>query len=1020
MNILYARAWYSKALALLNLKNQIGSEKNFEKALETFDYVLKVNPDDSLAWLYRGNTLRYLDRPEEAVGSFERALIIDPDNVPALYSKGLALGYLNMPERALEAFKGVLVRNSKHEGALYYSGLAFNQLLKSEEALEAFTKAAELNPDNLRAWYYRGSLLSSLGKYEEALETYQKTLTIEPSHAQAWEGKAEAYLNLGRKKEALKACEKSLELDPSLASTWETQGKILRAMGKKEEALGAFEKSLIIEPANAENSIEKGRLLGDLGKFKEALEAFDSALLLNNSLNEAKTGKGKALLSLGAYQQVLDIFMKMLEEDPEHIESWKEIGNCFLALGKYKEALIAYEKVTSSGHENSSIMSGIGEVHYKLGNYTKALEMFEKAIRLDPESVFAWNEKGNTLFKLERYDKALEAYETLLSLDYEGLPARYNRGVVLSKLKNRKKGFNDSLENQLQSVFKKYLELSGKVPEERITGGDWKYMGFAFAELGQYNEALKAFENASLSDPEDLFSRVYRGIALICLREHEKALESFYEVEEAFYTSWGTIKSENGNEVREQYGALNNTKKKLILELLWNSRGFALDSLGRYEEAQKAFEFARKFSENEKIKVACCGKGLVFAHMGNWEKTLRVFDKIVVMDPEDSLSSVIKAFALIRLKRFESASSILERLIEEDIDSDLPACLLGLACSRLGNFERALWAYKKAIEIKPKNSNARNGLAELYFKLGNSKGALKELEASIVDVPENSFSRNLKGRVELEEQACEDALESFRRALELDPKDRRLLLWDAYARYMYAEASFEEDSTRFKYMVIAAAGKLEKAVLNLDAGDNKLKAYAFYFMGLFYCRARHFRKAADRLEECMKLKTPDEVIKPASLLLRSIRSGPLKPSWWRWWLHTETNGLAKKAFFSFIFLLIFVLLLSHPAASSLPIISWVASLKTQLLSAYGIEYISWAVYGREYLVLILFLFTILLIPALRFSREGKEELELEILTPPAPDFDIPASILDEFSESLEKNLLTPEPMDERIEKLVNF
>ncbi len=34
MQSLYARAWYSKALALLNLKNPIGSEKNFEKALE--------------------------------------------------------------------------------------------------------------------------------------------------------------------------------------------------------------------------------------------------------------------------------------------------------------------------------------------------------------------------------------------------------------------------------------------------------------------------------------------------------------------------------------------------------------------------------------------------------------------------------------------------------------------------------------------------------------------------------------------------------------------------------------------------------------------------------------------------------------------------------------------------------------------------------------------------------------------------------------------------------------------------
>jgi hypothetical protein len=50
---------------------------------------------------------------------------------------------------------------------------------------------------------------------------------------------------------------------------------------------------------------------------------------------------------------------------------------------------------------------------------------------------------------------------------------------------------------------------------------------------------------------------------------------------------------------------------------------------------------------------------------------------------------------------------------------------------------------------------------------------------------------------------------------------------------MYAEASFEEGSTRFRYKILATAGKLEKAFLSLDAGDHELKAYALYFMGFF-------------------------------------------------------------------------------------------------------------------------------------------------------------------------------------------
>ncbi|MDY0130863.1 MAG: tetratricopeptide repeat protein, partial [Methanosarcina vacuolata] len=325
-------------------------------------------------------------------------------------------------------------------------------------------------------------------------------------------------------------------------------------------------------------------------------------------------------------------------------------------------------------------------------------------------------------------------------------------------------------------------------------------------------------------------------------------------------------------------------------------------------------------------------------------------------------------------------------------------------------------AYRKAIDINPKNFHARNGLAELYFRLGNSRGAFKELEDSIAEAPENAFSRNLKGRVELEEQACEEALESFRRALALDTEDLKLLLWDVYARYMYAEASFEENSAHFRSMLLAAAGKLEKAAIRQRSEDNELKAYALYFLGLFYCRAHYFRKAAYRLDECLRLDPPDEVKKSAHLLLKNLRTGPLKPAWWKWWLDAKTNYLLKKLSFGLIFLFIFGLLLSHPAALSLPIISWPAAYINHLFSLTG--NISWPVYGREYMVFILFLVLILLLPGFRQGRPSEEELEP--LTPPYPDLDIPESILEEFSEKLERSLFFPEPMEESVRKLGDF
>jgi tetratricopeptide (TPR) repeat protein len=1020
MQSLYARAWYSKALALLNLKNPIGSEKNFEKALEAFDSLLEINPQDTVAWQYRGNTLRYLDRPEEALEAFERALAFDPDNVLARYFKGLTLGYLNLPEQALEAFGGVLARDAEHAGALYYSGLALNQLGRHIEAVSALSGALKTNPENPGAWYYRGVSLYILGKNTEALESFEEALTLEPSHAGAWEGRAKAYLSLGRRREALRACEKALELEPASAGAWETQGKILEGIGKREEALGAFEKSLILEPMNVKNRIEKGRLLGSLGRYGEALQAFESVLQMDNSYREAEIDRGKALLALGNYQQALDSFSKTLKENPENSEGWGGIGSCFLALGKYYEAMQAYEKALSFGPENSCTLSGIGEVYYELGDYSRALEAFEQALRLDIENAFAWNGKGNALCKLGKYREALEAYENLLTLDYESLPARYNRGVALSRLKTRQKDAEEPLENQLQMAFKKYLELSGKLPEDKIEADGWKYRGLAFAELGEYKESIKAFGRAANYSSEDISPLIYRGIALICLEKYEEALEAFEQAEEIFYTVISTEKAgkAGGEKKAEKPWIPDPAGKKPMLEMLRTGKGFALDALGRYEDALKAFESARKLSGNG--KTSCSGKGIVFAHCGEWRKAMEAFDSILVFNPEDTLASVMKAFALIRLQDFERAVGILERFTVEDTVPDLHSCLLGFACSRQGDFEKALRAYRKATEANPKNIHARNGLAEIYFRLGNSRGALKELEASIAEAPENAFSRSLKGRVELEEQACEGALESFRRALALDTEDQKLLLWDAYARYMYAESSFEEGSARFRYMLLATAGKLEKAAICLEPGDNELRAYALYFLGLFYCKVHYFRKASERLEECVKLENSRKIKQPASLLLKSIRARHLRSAWWEWWLAPGTYDFIKKTGFCLIFFLIFSVLLSHPAASTLPFISWPAAIISQTFYPAGANSVSWALYGKEYVLTILILSSLLVLPGFRLDRMEDEELELETLTPPPPDFDIPVSILEEFTERLEKSLFSPEPMRESIEKLGKF
>ena len=429
--------------------------------------------------------------------------------------------------------------------------------------------------------------------------------------------------------------------------------------------------------------------------------------------------------------------------------------------------------------------------------------------------------------------------------------------------------------------------------------------------------------------------------------------------------------------------------------------------------------------------------------MGKWEKARDAFERVLAVDPGNTPASTLRAFALIRLQEFDKAVDTLEKIEAIDPNHDLLACLLGFAFTKLGNYERAEQAYRKAVELNPKNFHARDGLAELYFRLGNSEGALKEVEASISEEHENVFSRVLKGRIELEEQAYREAMESFRRALDLDSSYPELLLWDAYARYLYAEVTFDLESVepsreasgkasreaskkaggQYRQMLLSVIRKLEKTALSRESKDSELRAYILYFLGFYYYKIRYFKKAVERLEECLELETPTDIKAPASDLRDHIRSSLLKPAWWEWWLVSGKYCRLKKAGFLLTLVFISSLLISHPAVSTLPFISWLVTavqpVFSQVLSSGAFSTVSWEQYGREYTLIILILIFILLFPGIRLRKPG-DEPEIETHTPPAPEFDVPATLLDEFRERLEKSLLSPELMEYHIGNLEKF
>ena len=96
-----ARAWRREAFELFE-------QGHYGDALQLFDRVLKLCPQDADCWVGRGDALRKLGRPREALRAYDKARKIAPRSADAWIGKGHAFKHLRRYDDAREAFEKAL------------------------------------------------------------------------------------------------------------------------------------------------------------------------------------------------------------------------------------------------------------------------------------------------------------------------------------------------------------------------------------------------------------------------------------------------------------------------------------------------------------------------------------------------------------------------------------------------------------------------------------------------------------------------------------------------------------------------------------------------------------------------------------------------------------------------------------------------------------------------------------------------------------------------------------------------
>jgi tetratricopeptide (TPR) repeat protein len=294
----------------------------------------------------------------------------------------------------------------------------------------------------------------------------------------------------------------------------------------------------------------------------------------------------------------------------------------------------------------------------------------------------------------------------------------YRLGLVLFKM---------GLSEKAEQI---YAMLQEQTTAESEKGRNYDKLGLAKYHRGEYEEALKFYENAleiykRTPSPTDLnLASCYNhiGNVYVSMGDYSKALSSH----------------EKALEIQQQSRPLNH----LDLGTSYNNIGNVYHKMGDYEKAlsshEKALEIQKRslLSNHPDLGISYNDLGNVYRNMGdypkalsNYEKALEIRENSLPPNHPDLCASYSNIGAICdKMDDYEKALSFHEKVLEIQQKSlspnhpDLCASYsnIGAMYDKMDDYEKALSSHEKALEIR-QNSLPPNhpDLCAFYSNIGN-------------------------------------------------------------------------------------------------------------------------------------------------------------------------------------------------------------------------------------------------------------------------------------------------------------
>jgi serine/threonine protein kinase/Flp pilus assembly protein TadD len=391
-------------------------EKTWPRAIESYQQLLRLYPNDYLATLWLGIKFRILEDWNKAEQLFKKNTLLRDEDISCDAIQNLCYQYILMGqyEIALQDLAAYQARfPQKRNSAMFQTIAQINENMGAyDKALTAIDQALAISADNFQTIVIKGYIYLSRGELVQAETWYRKLLASEEpaGHGEGLVGLYYFYMSQGQLAEGLKIIPELLDAAAqNQQKVWEYA--ILQWQAHTDQRLGQYAQAQIIFDKVLDGVLEKddwswlrtiyydkGVAYAEAGQFAEAEKmAAKLKIYIDKGLNKKLQRLHDHLLGLIALKRgdaatAITLISRAISLLPGgDKQSFRDtLGDACFRADRFDEARQAYEQITLS--PTGRLNFEYGPCLLKLGNTYQKLKDKGSAIRNYSQFIGYWKD----------------------------------------------------------------------------------------------------------------------------------------------------------------------------------------------------------------------------------------------------------------------------------------------------------------------------------------------------------------------------------------------------------------------------------------------------------------------------------------------------------------------------------------------------------------------------------------------------------------------------------------------------